>query len=58
MREWDSIYPQYGFAQHKGYGTAKNILLQLKNMDYVQYIEEVLQDILSNEKIIFQPVVH
>ncbi len=57
MREWDSIYPQYGFAQHKGYGT-QNILLQLKNMDYVQYIEEVLQDILSNEKIIFQPVVH
>ena len=36
----------------------QNILLQLKNMDYVQYIEEVLQDILSNEKIIFQPVVH
>ena len=25
MREWDSIYPQYGFAQHKGYGTAKHI---------------------------------
>lgn len=21
MREWDTIYPQYGFAQHKGYGT-------------------------------------
>lgn len=21
MREWDNIYPQYGFAQHKGYGT-------------------------------------
>ena len=25
MREWDSVYPQYGFAQHKGYGTAKHI---------------------------------
>ncbi len=25
MREWDSIYPQYGFIQHKGYGTAKHI---------------------------------
>ena len=24
MREWDSIYPQYGFIQHKGYGTAKH----------------------------------
>ena len=25
MREWDSVYPQYGFEQHKGYGTAKHI---------------------------------
>ena len=22
MREWDKIYPQYGFEKHKGYGTA------------------------------------
>ena len=25
MREWDEVYPQYGFKQHKGYGTAKHI---------------------------------
>ena len=25
MYEWDKIYPQYGFALHKGYGTAKHI---------------------------------
>lgn len=25
MRQWDEIYPQYGFAQHKGYGTTKHI---------------------------------
>lgn len=25
MRQWDEIYPQYGFATHKGYGTAKHI---------------------------------
>lgn len=25
MREWNEIYPQYGFAVHKGYGTAKHI---------------------------------
>jgi len=25
MRQWDKIYPQYGFAQHKGYGTAAHI---------------------------------
>ena len=26
MRELDSQYPQYGFAQHKGYGTRKHFL--------------------------------
>ena len=25
MREWDEVYPQYGFISHKGYGTAKHI---------------------------------
>ena len=25
MREWDALYPQYGFKAHKGYGTAKHI---------------------------------
>ncbi len=25
MQEWDQVYPQYGFAGHKGYGTAKHI---------------------------------
>lgn len=25
MRQWDEIYPQYGFLKHKGYGTAAHI---------------------------------
>lgn len=25
MQEWDEIYPQYGFINHKGYGTAAHI---------------------------------
>ena len=25
MRQWDEIYPQYGFEKHKGYGTALHI---------------------------------
>ena len=25
MRQWDSVYPQYGFIAHKGYGTAAHI---------------------------------
>ena len=25
MRQWDEVYPQYGFGKHKGYGTADHI---------------------------------
>lgn len=25
MRQWDEIFPEYGFSSHKGYGTAKHI---------------------------------
>ena len=25
MREWDEVYPVYGFEKHKGYGTAAHI---------------------------------
>lgn len=25
MREWDEVYPIYGFSKHKGYGTAEHI---------------------------------
>ena len=25
MRQWDQVYPEYGFEAHKGYGTAKHI---------------------------------
>ncbi len=25
MRQWEDVYPQYGFATHKGYGTARHI---------------------------------
>lgn len=25
MRQWDEFYPEYGFAKHKGYGTAMHI---------------------------------
>ena len=25
MREWDKVYPEYGFEKHKGYGTANHI---------------------------------
>ena len=25
MRQWDEVYPQYGFEHHKGYGTKAHI---------------------------------
>lgn len=25
MREWDKVYPEYGFERHKGYGTSTHI---------------------------------
>ena len=25
MRQWDDVYPEYGFEKHKGYGTAAHI---------------------------------
>ena len=31
MREWDKVYPQYGFEKHKGYGTAAHISAIKKN---------------------------
>ena len=31
MREWDEIYPIYGFAKHKGYGTAEHIRVIKEN---------------------------
>ncbi|MBQ7410262.1 MAG: ribonuclease HII [Clostridia bacterium] len=31
MKEWDEIYPAYGFAKHKGYGTAEHIRVIKEN---------------------------
>lgn len=30
MVEWDKVYPEYGFGEHKGYGTKKHIDALLK----------------------------
>lgn len=31
MREWDEVYPIYGFSKHKGYGTAEHIRILKEN---------------------------
>lgn len=45
MREWDEVYPQYGFQKHKGYGTKKHIeaieeygLCPLHRLSFVKHI--------------------
>ncbi len=38
MRQWDEVYPQYGFAKHKGYGTASHIQAIKKNTEFVHFI--------------------
>ena len=47
MRQWDEVYPQYGFIQHKGYGTAQHIaaikeygLCPLHRLSFVKNIME------------------
>lgn len=31
MKEWDEVYPIYGFSKHKGYGTAEHIRILKEN---------------------------
>lgn len=31
MQEWDTVYPAYGFAKHKGYGTVEHIRVIKEN---------------------------
>ncbi len=31
MRQWDEVYPIYGFSKHKGYGTAEHIRIIKEN---------------------------
>ena len=45
MTEYDSLYPEYGFARHKGYGTKVHIEA-IKSTVHVLYTEEHLLKIL------------
>ena len=49
MREWDSVYPQYGFAKHKGYGTAQHIA-NIKEYGLCPIHRRSLQRTLYNTK--------
>lgn len=51
MVYYDSIYPEYGFASNKGYGSAEHIAA-LKSMDRHRFTEEPLLRILYHKIII------
>lgn len=47
MRQWDEIYPQYGFAKHKGYGTKahmdairENGISPLHRLSFLKWLQE------------------
>jgi ribonuclease HII len=49
MLEWDKIYPEYGFAKHKGYGTAAHIKALKENgpcmLHRRSFIKNFIEDI-------------
>ena len=60
MREWDEIYPEYGFEKHKGYGTKMHIdaikeygLCPLHRLSFVKNIISIFKSIFSQKFHIF-----
>ncbi len=48
MYEWDKVYPQYGFASHKGYGTAKHIQAIKENGICMLHRKSFVKNIINN----------
>lgn len=52
MQEWDQVYPIYGFAKHKGYGTAEHIRVIKENGPCILHRESFIKNFVnSKEKI-------
>lgn len=47
MRQWDEIYPQYGFAKHKGYGTAMHIAAIKENGPCMLHRKSFIKNIVK-----------
>lgn len=46
MKEWDEVYPMYGFAKHKGYGTAEHMRLIKENGPCVLHRRSFIKNII------------
>ena len=49
MREWDTIYPVYGFAKHKGYGTADHIKAIKENGPCMLHRESFIKNFINKK---------
>ncbi len=49
MREWDEVYPMYGFAKHKGYGTAEHIKAIKENGPCMLHRETFIKNFINKK---------
>jgi ribonuclease HII len=49
MREWDEVYPMYGFAKHKGYGTADHIKAIKENGPCMLHRETFIKNFINKK---------
>lgn len=51
MKEWDEIYPIYGFAKHKGYGTAEHIKIIKENGPCILHRESFIKNFIQTPSL-------
>jgi ribonuclease HII len=50
MLEWDKVYPEYGFAKHKGYGTAAHIKALKENGPCMLHRRSFIKNFIDDEQ--------
>ncbi len=49
MQQWDEVYPIYGFAKHKGYGTAEHIRIIKENGPCILHRESFIKNFVKTK---------
>ena len=49
MKEWDEIYPAYGFSKHKGYGTAEHIRVIKENGPCILHRKSFIKNFVKHK---------
>ena len=49
MKEWDEVYPVYGFAKHKGYGTAEHIKIIKQEGPCILHRESFIKNFVNTK---------